>query len=174
MNFLKSHQIAVFLLQLIILWSFSSNPTFVSSNETTSYYASIQNKITNSHLCNGVIYQFNGKSFVITSAKCTMNLRPNDITVFYGSTHLNDGGFRVNVKSIYRHPRFDVKRHWYDISLLLLNENIHNIQKINLPTKEVTLNQPHIHAGWKIAHVRNENLQIKLIARFFHFCNFFP
>lgn len=156
MKFLKLHQIVVFLIQVTIIWSFPSNSTHFVSDKTPSYYVSIQNKTSNSHLCNGAIHQFNGDTWVITSATCTMHLIPEDITVFFGSTNLSDDGFRSGVKRISTHPRFDANRHWYDVSLLLLSENIPNVEGISFPTKDITMNQSYIHGGWKIANVRSE------------------
>lgn len=122
----------------------------VLSENFVSYYVSIQNASTRSHLCNGVIYK---NYYVLTAAKCIRDLEPSDLTVFYGSSQLADvNGTTANVRKIFVHPSFNESLDWYDLAILRIR-GIFNAPSIQLPMRDVPLNESLVHSGWQIVNV---------------------
>lgn len=121
----------------------------VISENSVSYHVSIQNASSHSHLCNGVIYK---NYYVLTAAKCIRDLEPSDLTVFYGSSKLDDiNGTTANVLKVFVHPSFNESLDWYDLAILRIR-GIFNAPSIQLPVRDVPLNESLLHSGWKIVN----------------------
>ena len=101
-----------------------------------------------------------GDRYVITSAKCTFNLTPNNISVLVGDTTLGVGNdtsrFFLNVSEIRQHPGYDNVTHQNNIAVLVLSSHVDlkahpNIKPACLPMSETIIDLKHkeaVFSGW--------------------------
>ena len=101
-----------------------------------------------------------GDRYVITSAKCTHDRTPNDISVLVGDTTLgvaNDTSrFFFNVSEIRRHPEYDNATYQNNIAVLVLSSTVDlkahpNIKPACLPSSDTKFDSKYKEAvlsGW--------------------------
>lgn len=115
---------------------------------------SIQNATIQKHFCNGVILF---ERWILTSAKCVQNRRPDELNIFYGSKHLKQHGTYVGVKQIISNPTFNESRWRDDIALIFTTDKINFVVNVTgpavLPAKDVPINQNLVVSGWRLMNV---------------------
>ncbi len=79
-----------------------------------------------------------GNGWVITAAHCFYDpdnneqyLFPDGLDILYGTSDLTSGGQRIGVEKIYIHENYSHTKHFNDIALIKLNQNI-SIPKISI------------------------------------------
>ena len=87
------------------------------------------------------------KNFVLTAAHCIENNKfsPLDLRLIFGTTNINNtderGRRERNVLKIFIHPKYNSDFHYYDVGLILLDQQVKYsdyIRPICLPSNSTT------------------------------------
>lgn len=75
-----------------------------------------------------------GPRDVLTAAHCVAGTQPSQIQVLVGTQDLREGGRRVNVSLITRHPKYNARTSDSDVAVLRLAEAVNDIEPVAFMT----------------------------------------
>lgn len=110
-------------------------------------------RANNNHFCSASILN---RYWMVTSARCVQNRRPNTIAAYFGAHQLRDG-LRMGIYRIRIHPQYDADTTQNDIAMLRASSVIPNnprIRFIAISNDDFanSVRQMHV-AGWGMIHV---------------------